>query len=139
MNKKKENPILKLQEKIEELQKQLEVSEKTISSLRRENYRLQDALPPPTQGIYLFLEVDGTLAASLQTETSTRYSIKISEDEKGIAALVKILHSRQGKLTKAFASDACPSQSRVDEMMKEWKVKHTITAGNILKAKDFEP
>jgi len=121
------------------LEDKLADAERLISSLRRENFRLQDALPPPSLGVYLFLEVDGSLAISLQTETSTRYSIKISEDEKGFKALLSILHARQGKLSRAFASDACPSQSRVDEMIREWSQKNKITPGNIIKAKDFQP
>jgi hypothetical protein len=124
---------------IAQLQERVAEQEKLVAVLRRENFRLQNALPPPSLGVYLFLEVDGSLAASLQTETSTRYSIRVDESEKGLQALLKILRTRQTKLTRAYASDACPTQARVDEMMKEWASKNTISSGNTIRAKDFQP
>lgn len=130
MTKKKPDQFSKLSSRVEELEEILSSKETLIYSLRRENHRLQAALPPPERGLYIFLEYDDTLACSVQTETSTRYSFKISEDSSGLAALLAILRARQEKLTKMFSSDACPSQARTNEMIDEWSKKNKITAGN---------
>lgn len=134
----KADPIGKLSMRITELEHKLAEAEKLTTSLRRENLRLQDALPPPSLGVYLFLEIDGSLACSLQTETSTRYSVKLSEDEAGFKSILTILRARQAKLTRAFASDACPSQARTNEMIEEWRKKNKITSGNKAKLEDVE-